>query len=41
MKQETLVKSKGRYAKKHYKREIIASILYCLISIKRNNIQID
>ena len=22
MKQETLVKSKGRYAKKHYKREI-------------------
>ena len=32
MKQETLVKSKGRYAKKHYKREIIASILYCLIS---------
>ena len=26
MKQETLVKSKGRYAKKHYKREIISSI---------------
>ena len=41
MKQETLVKSKGRYryAKKHYKREIIASILYCLISNKTNNNQ--
>lgn len=39
MKQETLVKSKGRYAKKHYKREIIASILYCLISNKANSNQ--
>ena len=39
MKQETLVKSKGRYAKKQYKREIIASILYCLISNKTNNNQ--
>ena len=37
MKQETLVKSKGRYAKKQYKREIISSILYCLISNKINN----
>lgn len=39
MKQETLVKSKGRYAKKQYKREIISSILYCLISNKINNNQ--
>ena len=39
MKQKTLVKSKGRYTKKHYKREIIASILYCLISNKTNNNQ--
>lgn len=39
MKQETLVKSKGRYAKKHYKREIISSILYCLISSKTNSNQ--
>lgn len=39
MKQETLVKLKGRYAKKHYKREIISSILYCLISNKTNNNQ--
>ena len=39
MKQETLIKSKCRYAKKHYKREIIASILYCLISNKTNNNQ--
>lgn len=39
MKQGVLVKSKGRYAKKHYKREIIASILYCLISNKTNNNQ--
>ena len=40
MKQETLVKSKGRYAKKHYKREIIiSSILYCLLSNKTNNNQ--
>ena len=37
IKQETLVKSKGRYAKKHYKREIISSILYCLLSNKTNN----
>lgn len=37
MKQETLLKSKGRYAKKHYKREIISSILYCLLSNKANN----
>lgn len=39
VKQETLVKSKGRYAKKHYKREIIAFILYCLISNKTNSNQ--
>ena len=39
MKQETLVKSKGRYEKKQYKREIIASILYCLISNKTNSNQ--
>lgn len=39
MKQETLVKSKGRYAKKRYKREIISSILYCLLSNKTNNKQ--
>ena len=39
MKQETLVKSKGRYVKKHYKREIISSILYCLLSNKTNNKQ--
>lgn len=36
MKQETLVKLKGRYAKKRYKREIIFSILYCLLSNKTN-----
>lgn len=36
MKQEALVKSQGRYAKKHYKREIISSILYCLLSNKIN-----
>lgn len=39
MKQGTLVKTQGRYAKKHYKREIISSILYCLISNKINNNQ--
>ena len=39
MKQGVLVKSKGRYAKKHYKREIIASILYCLLSNKTNSNQ--
>ena len=39
MKQETLVKTQGRYAKQHYKREIISSILYCLISNKTNNKQ--
>lgn len=39
MKQETLVKTQGRYAKKHYKREIISFILYCLISNKTNNKQ--
>lgn len=39
VKQEILVKSKGRYAKKHYKREIISSILYCLLSNKANSNQ--
>lgn len=39
MKQEALVKSKCRYAKKHYKRKIISSILYCLLSNKTNNNQ--
>ena len=39
MKQETLVKSKGKYAKKKKKKEIIASILYCLISNKTNSNQ--
>ena len=28
IKQEALVKSKDKYTKKHYKREIISSILY-------------
>lgn len=39
MKQETLVKSKCRYTKKHYKREIISSILYCLLNNKTNSKQ--
>lgn len=39
VKQEILVKLKGRYAKKHYKREIISSILYCLLSNKTNSNQ--